>query len=94
MAPTKELTQPIAAVTREVTEEIISDKEIPPLQTSEPLDQTDTKTDKADDHKHENQRVIGNGTNKGANPGDRSGDKRTDVVNDSGERTNSRSRRR
>ena len=93
MAPTKELTQPIAAVTREVTEEIISDKKIPPLQTSEPFNQTDTKTDKTNDYKHENQRIIGNGTNKFANPSDRAGDKRTDVTNDRGERTSGRSRR-
>lgn len=65
-----------------------------PLQTSEPLDQTNAETDKADNDKHENQRIIGDGADKGANPGDRSGDKRTNVVNDSGERTNSRSRRR
>lgn len=94
IAPTKELTQPIAAVTREVTEEMISDKKIPPLQTSEPLNQTDTKTDKADDHKHENQRIASNGTDKFTNPSDRTSDKRTNVVDDSGERANSRSRRR
>lgn len=65
-----------------------------PLQTSEPLNQANTETDKANDNKHENQRIVGNGTNKRANPSDRSGDKRTNIVNDSSERTNSRSRRR
>lgn len=94
MAPTKELTQPIAAVTREVTEEIISDKKIPPLQTGEPLNQTDTKTDKADDHEHENQRIRIDGTNKGADPGNRTSNQGANVLNDSGERTNSRSTRR
>lgn len=94
IASTKELTQPIAAVTKEVTEEIISDKTIPPLQTSETLDQTDTETDKADDHEHEDQRIASNGTNEFANPGDRAGDKRANVINNSGERTNSRSTRR
>lgn len=93
MAPTKELTQPTAAVTKEVTEEIISDKTIPPLQTDEPLNQTDTETDKADDHKHENQRIIGDGTNKGTDPGDGTSDNRTNVTNDSSERTSSRTRR-
>ena len=94
MAPTKELTQPIAAVTKEVTEEIISDKTIPPLQTDETLNQTDTKADKANDDEHENKRVVSDGTNKGANPGDGTGDDRTDVLNDSGERTSGRSTRR
>lgn len=84
----------MAAVTREVTEEIISDKKIPPLQTDEPLNQTDTKTDKAHDHKHEDQGIIGDGTNKGANPSNGSSDKRTDIVNDSRESTSSRSRSR
>lgn len=93
MAPTKELTQPTAAVTKEVTEEIISDKTIPPLQTDEPLNQTDTETDKADDHKHKNQRIIGDGTNKGTDPGDGTSDNRTNVTNDSSERTSSRTRR-
>lgn len=94
MAPAKELTQPIAAVTREVTEEIISDKTIPPLHTRKTLNQTNAKTDKAHDNKHENQRVIGDGADKLANPSDRAGDERTNVLNDSGESTNSRSRRR
>lgn len=80
----------MAAVTKEVTEAIISDKTNPPLQTSQPLNQTDTKTNKANDNKHENQRIVGNGTNKGANPRDGTSDKRTNVINDSGERTNSR----
>lgn len=84
----------MAAVTREVTEEIISDKIIPPLQTSEPLNQTDTKTDKANNDKHENKGIVSDGTNKGADPGDRASDKRTDVTNDSGERTSGRSTRR
>lgn len=94
IAPTKELTQPTAAVTREVTEEMISDKTIPPLQTDEPFNQTDTKTDKANDNEHENQRIVRNGTNKGTNPRDGTGDNRTNVINDSSERTSSRSRRR
>lgn len=94
MAPTKELTQPTAAVTREVTEEIISDKKIPPLQTSEPLNQTDTKTDKAADNEHKNQRIVSDGTNKGADPRNRASDQRTNVLNNSGERTNSRITRR
>ena len=94
MAPTKELIQPIAAVTREVTEEIISAMKTPPLQTSQPLNQTDAETYKADNNKHENQRVASNGTNKFANPRNRTGDKGTNIVNNSGERTNSRSRRR
>lgn len=82
------------AVTREVTEVIMSAKKIPPLQTSETLNQTDTKTDKTDDNEHENQRIASNGTNKGADPSHRAGNKRTNVLNDSGERTNSRSTRR
>ena len=94
MAPTKELTQPIEAVTREVTEVIISDKKIPPLQTHEPLNQTDTETDKANDDEHENERVVGDGTNKFANPSDRASDKRTNVIDDSRESADSRSRRR
>ncbi len=94
MAPTKELTQPTAAVTREVTEEIISDKKIPPLHTDKPLNQTDTKTDKANDDEHENKRIVSDGTDKGADPGNGTSDNRTNVVNDSSERTSSRSRRR
>lgn len=94
MAPTKELTQPIAAVTREVTEVIMSDKKIPPLQTHEPLNQTDTKTNRANDDEHENERIVGNGTNKFANPSNRASDKRTNVVNDRSERTSGRSVRR
>lgn len=94
MAPTKELTQPIAAVTREVTEEMISDKKIPPLQTRKTLNQTNAKTNKAHDNKHENQRVIGNGADKRADPRDGTSDNRTNVTNDSGERTSSRSTRR
>lgn len=84
----------MAAVTREVTEVIMSDKKIPPLQTHEPFNQPNTKTDKADDNEHENQRIISDGTNKFANPGNRASDKRANVINDSGERTNGRSRRR
>lgn len=94
IAPTKELTQPTAAVTREVTEEIISDKKIPPLQTDEPLNQTDTETNKANDDEHENERVVSDSTNKGADPGDGTSDQRTDIVNDSSESTSSRSRSR
>lgn len=82
------------AVTKEVTEVIMSDNKIPPLQTSEPLNQTDTKTDKADDNKQENQRIASNGTNKGTDPRNRTGDKRTNVTNESSERTSSRSTRR
>ena len=66
----------------------------PSLQTNEPFNQADAKTDKTDNHKHENQRIIGNGTNKGTNPRDGTSDKRTDIVNDSSERTSSRSRSR
>ena len=84
----------MAAVTREVTEEMISDKTIPPLQTSEPFDQTNAETDKTDDHEHENQRVVSDGTNKFANPSDRASDKRTNVIDDSSERTSGRSTRR
>lgn len=84
----------MAAVTREVTEEIISDKTIPPLQTHETLDQTDTETNKANDNKNENQGIAGNGTDKGANPRNSTSNNGTDVANDSGERTSSRSRRR
>lgn len=94
MAPTKEFTQPMAAVTKEVTELMISDKTIPPLQTSEPLNQTDTEADKANDDEHENKRVRSDGTNKGANPGDSTSNNGTDVANDSSESTSSRSRRR
>lgn len=84
----------MAAVTREVTELMISDKTIPPLQTNEPLNQTNTKTDKANDDEHKNKRVIGDGTNKGTNPRDGTSDNGTNVTNDSGERTGGRSRRR
>lgn len=94
MAPTKELTQPMEAVTKEVTELMISDKTIPPLQTSEPLNQADAEADKADDDEHKNEWVVGDGTNKFANPSDRASDKRTNVINDSGERTSGRSTRR
>lgn len=94
MAPTKELTQPIAAVTREVTEEIISDKTIPPLQSDEPLNQSDTEADKANDNEHENKRVVSDGTDKGADPGDGGSNERTNIVNDSSESASSRSRRR
>lgn len=94
MAPTKEFTQPMEAVTKEVTELMISDKTIPPLQTSEPLNQTDTEADKANDDEHENKRVRSDGTNKGANPGDSTSNNGTDVANDSSESTSSRSRRR
>lgn len=94
MAPTKELTQPTAAVTREVTEEIISDKTDPPLQTNEPLNQADTEADKANNDEHENKRVIGDSTDKGADPGDGPSDNGTNVTDDSGERTSSRSTRR
>lgn len=94
MAPAKELTQPTAAVTKEVTEEIISDKTIPPLQTSKTLNQADTEADKANDNEHENKRVAGDGTNKFANPSDRASDKRANVIDDSGERTGGRSTRR
>lgn len=92
MAPTKELTQPTAAVTREVTEEMISDKTIPPLQTDKPLNQSDTEADKANDNEHENKRVVGDGTDKGTDPGDSTGNNRTDVANDSSESASSRSR--
>lgn len=84
----------MAAVTREVTEVIISAKKIPPLQTNEPLNQTDTKADKANDDEHENKRVVGDSTNKFANPSDRASDKRANVIDDSGERTGGRSTRR
>lgn len=94
IAPTKELTQPIAAVTREVTEEIISDKTIPPLHTDKPLDQTDTETDKANDDEHENKRVVSDDSNKRADPGNGTSDNGTNVTNDSGDRTGSRSTRR
>lgn len=94
IAPTKELTQPIEAVTKEVTELMISDKTIPPLQTDEPLNQSHTEADKANDDEHENKRVVGDGTNKGANPRDGTSDNGTNVTNDSGERTGSRSTRR
>lgn len=70
----------------------MSDKKIPPLQTDEPLNQTDTEADKANDDEHENKRVVGDGTNKGADPGDGSSDERTDIVNDSSKSTSSRSR--
>lgn len=65
-----------------------------PLQTNQPFDQADTEANKAHDHKHENQRIAGNSTNKGADPRDRAGDKRTNIVNDSSKGTSSRSRRR
>lgn len=84
----------MAAVTKEVTEEIISDKKIPPLQTNKPLNQTDTETDKANNDEHEDKRVVSDGTNKRANPGNGTSDNRTNVTNDSGERTGSRSTRR
>lgn len=77
-----------------MTEEIISDKKIPPLQTDKPLNQTDTETDKANNDEHENKRIISDGTNKGANPRDGTSDNGTNVTNDSGERTGSRSTRR
>ena len=94
MAPTKELTQPMAAVTREVTEEIISDKVNPPLQTDKPLNQSDTKADKPDNHEHKNQRIVSNGTDKGTDPRDTSGDDFTNVTNNGSESTSSRSRSR
>lgn len=73
---------------------MISDKTIPPLQTDEPFNQADTKTDKTHDNEHENQRIIGDGTDKGANPSNRASNKRTNVIDDSRERTSGRSRRR
>ena len=94
MAPTKELTQPTAAVTREVTEEMISDKTIPPLQTDEPLNQSDTEANKAYDNEHENKRIVSDGTNKGTNPRDGTSDNRTNVTDDRGESTGGRSARR
>lgn len=72
----------------------MSAKKIPPLQTNETLNQTDTKSYKTHDNKHENKRIVGDGTNKGADPRNGAGDNFTNVTNDSGERTNSRSRRR
>lgn len=84
----------MAAVTREVTEEMISDKTIPPLQTSEPLNQADAEADKANDDEHENERVVSDGTNKLTNPSDRASNKRTNVIDDSSERTGGRSRSR
>lgn len=73
---------------------MISDKTIPPLQTSEPLDQADAEADKANDNEHENKRVIGDSTDKGTDPGDGTSDNRTNVTNDSSERTGGRSTRR
>lgn len=84
----------MAAVTKEVTEEMISDKKIPPLHTSETLNQTDTKTNKAHDNKHENQRVISDGADERTDPRNRSGDNFTNVTNNGSESTSSRSRRR
>lgn len=93
MTPTKELTQPTEAVTREVTAEIISATKTPPLQSSETLNKANTKPNKSDNDEQQNQRIAGNSTDKGTDPRYTSRDKRTNISNDSGDRTNSRSGR-
>ena len=65
-----------------------------PLHPNETLDQTNTETDKANDHKHEDQRIISNDIDKGADPGYDSGDDFTNITNNSSKSTSSRSRRR
>lgn len=42
----------------------------PPLQTDQTANETDTQTDKGDDHEHQQQRIAGDRIDKGADPSD------------------------